>query len=359
MSRLDRYVARIVAGAFAGALAFFLFLSIVIDVLNNMTRYSDRAARLGWSGWELFVYLLDYYARLTPVLFTTVTPFVTVIAGMFVVARLQGANEIVPMLFVGRRTQRVLQPLLVCGLLAAAAMAACWQWVVPHVGASLAADESNWKHGDARQRHLVHETFGDTVQKLYVLEFDPRTDALRGVQMLQAGPLPGDAAVLRADRAVWDATRGDWRLEGGLLHRKHRSDPQAWLERPDVTPAVLMQQSREAVDPELLSYSDLAEMVALRPNRPDVRLALHRHVTYPLANLVLLLLALPMAVWFERQSRIERLLTAIGLCAAFMIFDLICQSLGQGGMLHPILAAWSPTVVFGALGIALFGSIKT
>ena len=104
---------------------------------------------------------------------------------------------------------------------------------------------------------------------------------------------------------------------------------------------------------------ELAELIQLRPNRKDVRLAFHRHITYPLANLLLLLLALPMAVRFERGSRIDRILIAIGLCGGFMLVDMICQSLGQRGDLHPIVAAWSPTILFGSLGIVLFGGIRT
>jgi lipopolysaccharide export LptBFGC system permease protein LptF len=42
-----------------------------------------------------------------------------------------------------------------------------------------------------------------------------------------------------------------------------------------------------------------------------------------------------------------------------MIFDLVCQSAGQRGMVHPVVAAWSPTIVFGSLGVVLFGSMKT
>jgi lipopolysaccharide export LptBFGC system permease protein LptF len=70
------------------------------------------------------------------------------------------------------------------------------------------------------------------------------------------------------------------------------------------------------------------------------------------------LLALPFAVFYERGSRIERVLLAIAVCGGYMLMDLVCQSLGQRG-LHPIVAAWSPTIVFGALGIVLFGSTKT
>ena len=359
MRRLDRYVGRIMLGAFLAALLFFLFVSILVDLLNNLPRYADRAAQEGLGGLTMAVYLGLYYLKLLPVLFTTVTPFASVIAGMFTVARLQHANEIVPMLFVGRSIRSILRPVLGLGAVAALMMAGCWQWVVPHVGAALATDEAFLREGNSPQKHLVHETHGDVTQYLYVREFDPVQNTLGGVWLLSQSGEPGDVSLTSAPAAVWDANSGDWRLTDGRFRRDRIEVPQAWLNRPDVTPAVLLQQSRDDVDPDTMSYTDLAELLAARPHRADVRLALHRHVTFPLANVLLLLLALPLAVRYERGGRIDRVLGAIGLCAGYVLVDMTCQQLGQRNLLHPIVAAWTPTIVFGSLGVVLFGSTRT
>jgi lipopolysaccharide export system permease protein len=359
MMLLDRYVGRIVAGAFGACLLFFLFLTILIDLLNSLPRYVDRAAEQGLGGLQLAGYLGLYYLKLLPVLFTTVTPFVTVIACMFSVARLQQANEVVAMLFVGRSIQRILAPLLLCGALAGMAMAVCWQWVVPQVGAAIAADETFLRRGTAVQSNLVHEVRGEVDQFLYVGEFDPVAKTMRSVCMLTESALALETLLTTAKAASWDPVQRDWRLEDGKAISREREVPQIWLQRPDVTPEILLQRSRDTIDPETLSYTDLFELVESRPNRADVRLALHRHFTYPIANLLLLLLALPLAVWYERGSRIERLLVAIALCAGYTMLDITCQHLGTRGLLHPVVAAWSPTIVFGALGVVLFGGTRT
>lgn len=359
MSLLDRYVWRIVLGAFGAAMLFFLFLMILSDLLNNLPRYADRAADQGLGGFDLALYLGFYYLKLLPLLFTSLTPFVTVIACMFAVARLQQANEVVAMLFVGRSIHRILQPMLLCGALAGVAMAACWEWVVPHVGASIASDETFLRAGSAVQKNLVYEVHGAAAQNLYVREYDPKSVTMRGVCMLTESALAAETTLTSAAGAVWDEARGDWRLEAGVLTSRERSTPHEWLERSDLTPAVLLQQGRDTVDPDAMSYTDLLQLIEARPNRASARLALHRHVTYPLANVLLLLLALPLAVWYERRSRIERVLIAIGLCGGYILLDIVCQRLGQRSLLHPIVAAWTPTIVFGSLGVVLFGSTKT
>jgi len=360
MSRLDRYVGRIVIGAFGAALLFFMFLTIVMDLLGNMPRYISRAELRGLSGLELTLELGGHYLMLLPVLFVTITPFVTVIACMFSVARIQNANEIVPMLFVGRPTQRILRPMLLCGLGAAFGMAACWQWVVPHVAPALAQSESALNQGSAIQKHLVDEWVKEgATWRLYAAEFDPPSRTMTGVSMLIEGVLLADNVLVLAERAVWDDGRGDWRLDQGWRETEKRRVQHSWLERDDLTPEVLLQRSRETIEADTQSYTELAATMASRPNRADVRLAFHRHITYPFANLILLLIALPLAVWFERGSRIERVLTAIALCGLYALLDLVCQSLGQRGHLHPVVAAWSPTIVFGSLGVVLYGGMKT
>lgn len=359
MTLLDRYVGRIVLGAFVTTLLFFVFLSTLMDLLNRLPDYVAEAEKGGLGGFDLAVYLGGHYLQFLPVVFTMVTPFATVIACMFAVARLQHANEVVPMLFVGRSIHRILRPMLMFAVCAALAMAACWQWVVPHVGADLAASKTFLKEGSAVQSKIVHELEGAENQYFYARKFDPLTRTLTDMCMLVEGTLAADVSLTSAPSATWDEDRRDWRLHEGRCEREREASPQQWLERPDLTPEVLLQQSRDAVDPDAMSYDDLAEMIALRPNRPALRMALHRHITYPLANVLLLLLALPLAIHFERGSRISRVMAAIGLCGAYLLVDLTCQRLGDRNLMHPIVAAWTPTIVFGALGIVMFQSTKT
>ncbi|MFK7741714.1 MAG: LptF/LptG family permease [Planctomycetota bacterium] len=359
MKRLDLYVGKIVLGAFLASMLFFLFLMVVVDVLTNLAGYAERAERAGIGGLELAGYLGLYYVKLLPVLVTMVTPFACVIAGMFAVARLHNANEIVPMLFVGRSIHRVLRPILFVGLLGAVLMAVSWQWIVPHVGADLATSRAFLRAGAKTQQYLVYESHGEKSQHLYVLEYDPAAKRMIGVRMLIQGVLRADATLITADVGNWDEELQDWRLDGGKIQTPRSRDRRAMLGRPDVTPALLVQQGREQIDPETLSYSDLLALLDARPNRVDARLALHRHMTYPLACLLLLLLALPLAIRYERGSRTDRLLAAIGLCAGYMLVDLACQRLGGREWLHPIVAAWTPTIVFGSLGVVLFGSTKS
>jgi hypothetical protein len=207
-----------------------------------------------------------------------VTPFAVVTAAMFTVARLQHANEVVPMLFVGRSIRRVLLPVLLLGAVAGVGMAACWEWVVPHVGSDIASAQARLKQGSDEQKALVHERDENGErQYFYAWKFLPRTRTIERVGLLVQGDLAADCQLLSADSAQWDEQRRDWRLVGGRCSRPGGGGnlaptidyaPREWLERPDLTPELLMQQSRDSIEPELLGYSELWQRAAEPPRHP-------------------------------------------------------------------------------------------
>ena len=86
----------------------------------------------------------------------------------------------------------------------------------------------------------------------------------------------------------------------------------------------------------------------------------HSRVASPLINFVLLFLGIPFVVGFERMSRniFLRVGISILICCAFFVLSYICMNLGNMGILHPVLAAWLPGVVFGCLGLFLFDGMR-
>lgn len=358
LGRIDRYVCRTVLEAYLGALVLMVFLSILVDMLMNMTRYLQIGEDYDISFIGVIGYLAEYYAVLMPFLFVTIAPFVTVIACMFAVSRLMSSNEIAPMIFTGRSLYRILHPVLLVAIASAALMAACWEEVIPRLAETKATQEYVLGgHDEAKdvllqspaneRRHLRCEGYYHNELRMEV------------VTLYDEGTLPGDVEITEADEAYWRPEQGDWELVGGVLRRGEDSQPQKWLRGEAFTPELLWRSGKESKETSELSYTDLLELQELRPNSRSYVLAFHHHVTFPLANLVLLLLALPFALHFERGSRIERVVFAIVICGGYLTVDLICQSLGQAGDVHPVVAAWIPTIFFTSLGIVFFSGIRT
>ena len=362
VAKLDRYVASAVLGAYFAALFFLVTMFIVFDLLFEMDTYIDVASDSGVGVLSLAMQLLEYQIVRLPFVYVTIAPFVTVIACMFALSRIMAANEVVPMLFTGRSMFRVLRPMIGVAVLSAFLMGFTWQWVIPSVAESYEQIGSGLTGREASLKRVTLRA-SDPRTELFIWNYKHREHNMEGVQKYDRGSRSGDAVLLRADSAHYNPELSDWELVNGKKiwfegDQKHTEDLDM-LGMEGLTPKRIMDSGKAQRQTTELSYTELGELMRLRPGRSDYVLALHAHFTFPLANLVLLFLAVPFAVNFERGRRIERVVFAILICAGYLVADLICQSLVYKSFIHPVLAAWTPTIVFGSLGIVVASSMRT
>lgn len=359
--RMDRYVLRGVAGSWAACLVFLAFLFMVFDLLLNMGRYVAAAQAQDIGFLELLAVWGRFHLVGLPWVFLTVAPFVTVVGSMFAVSRWMAANEMAPMIFTGRSTFRVLAPVLGGAVFVAATMGAVWEVVMPRVVQPMDALQRRLSAGkeDRPSRSVALYAPDDVDRVLIAEDYDHDRRRMEGVVQWNRGSNERDVVMVQADAARWDPARGDWRLERGLERSGDVARPRQWLEMPSVTPELVWRAGKEKRDVSMLSYSEILELMAVNPNRADLVVAFHYHFTYPLANLVLLLLTLPFAVSFESGGRLGRVLVAILACGAYLVVDLAAQNLGRLQYVHPVVAAWTPTILFGSLGAVLFSGMRT
>jgi LPS export ABC transporter permease LptF/LPS export ABC transporter permease LptG len=91
----------------------------------------------------------------------------------------------------------------------------------------------------------------------------------------------------------------------------------------------------------------------------SLSVALQRKYSEPFSTLVLALIGVPLALGFGRQSAITALCFAVLVGVAFWAAAGGFQQLGGYGLLPPPVAAWAPTVIFGATGIYLLSRART
>ena len=359
--RMDRYVAKAVLGAYAAALVFLIFMVIMIEMLMEMDQYVLAAQKHDMGVFQLAWLVCLYQAVSVPYLFVTIAPFVAVIAAMFAVSRLMGQNELAPMLFTGRSMFRILRPLLAVGLLSGLSMGLLWQTAVPYCAGlrhSMRARLSGGSGEISLTDGILRSPDNDDLI-LYCKRYYHGLQKMEGVILYDAGKDVDQASYVEATAATWSPEQEEWALTDGRCKQGDISEVRLWLGMPGLTPELLWQSGKKEREAGELSYSELLELIQAHPHSRAYVLALHQHITFPFANLVLLLLALPFAVYFERGGRVERVAMSIVICGSYLCADLTCQNLGQNFYLHPVVASWVPTILFGSLGVVVFGGIRT
>ena len=366
---LDRYVGRLFASAYVVALLLVVGLYLVVDLASNLDDYLRPTA----SGASPLPRVLRYYALHVPFLYLSVAPFVTLMAGLFTVARLQRSREVVAALSGGVSARRLLLPLFVGAGLIAVGMAGTREVVARSIGFERDALRYQLEEqSDAVVLEPVRlkDVEGEMIQLSTVVpgdELRPGAGGATRFESLDAIRLiDGVWYHFVAERGTWvgDADTGYWDVEGGWLDEvgqrgTSRQPLESLSGQLDFTPRDVVSAWKSRENALELSLAEARDLSRRDPDNVQYRTLMNYLVTFPLANLVLLLVGLPFLMQFERGRGTEGLVAGFLLCVFYFAADFVSLNLGMQGQIDPLLASWLPPLFFGSLGLVLFASIRT
>ena len=87
--------------------------------------------------------------------------------------------------------------------------------------------------------------------------------------------------------------------------------------------------------------------------------ALYRKLSFPMTTLIMTLIAVPFAVTVGRRGALYGVGAGITLAIIYWGAMSVSAALGTGGALTPLLAAWTPNILFGAAAVYLFFTVRT
>ncbi len=361
--RLDRYVGRLFLASYATALLLVVGLAVIFDVTSNLEYFEVWKDGTRASGW-----LIGYYYCLhTPFVFLAFAPYVTLTAGLFTVSRLIKNNEVIAALGSGVSAHRLLAPLLIGASVAAGGMFVLREYFTAALGDQREALRDyldNKRPEPVYENRWVRDQAGNYVR---FGEFRPMSGELGAPEMRDVlAVIRSKGAVERvtADRAVWTHRDGKdgWLLVNGeqvtvdVVATRRAVD---WLAGVDVPPEQIRLWIKGKDNALELSFSQVNALLARDPDSATYQTLLQYHLTFPLANLVLLLVALPFLIGRERGKSVEGVMLGLLCCVFYFSLEFVTRKLGIDGALSPLVASWLPVLVFGSLGFAFFDSMRS
>ena len=360
LGRLDRYVVAHFIGSYGTALFLVVGLYLVLDMANNAGQYlrsgDEGTAASGGN-------LLHYYLMQIPFLFLQVAPFVTLLAGLFTVNRLLKKNEVTAVLASGVSARRMLMPIFVIGCMLSLGMFMLRETLVETLADQ--RDRLSWKLTEGDQPRVysdvvVHDLLGSLVflEQFWPGDEEDSAPFAEGVVAIVAEA--DDYVRIDAERATWDGA--GWNLQNGqrqVLGNMAATEDVSTLLGFDLHPELALTNRRARAEPLELSFAEVERLVRREPDDTAFRTLWHYHLTFPLANLILLLVGLPMLFNYERGGGAERLVVGGILCIFYFAMDFVFRNLGINGGLSPLLAAWAPVLAFGSLGLVLFEGMRS
>ena len=371
--RLDRYVGGLFVSSYATAFLLVVGLFLILDMASHLDGYVER-----WpDGRRAPGFMIArFYLLQVPFLFLQVAPFVTLVAGLFTVSRLRRVNETVAALASGVSSWRLLAPVFLLGSACAVGM----------FGLRELASKAIADRRDVLRFVLEEQSFDPVYENLRIRdlngsvvlvdEFRPATPLppeagdvplppapeVRGLQAVLYSRTHWSDTEARSAQFVPRGSRMGWKLEDGQREEvagSQKSEAIEWLDGFEFSPALAITCWRARENPLELSFSEVRELARRDPDNVKFHTLLQYHLTFPLANLVLLLVGLPLLMRHDGGRAGIGLAASVVLCVSYFSADFVLRNMGLQGSLDPLLAAWLPILVFGSLGLVLYDSMQS
>ena len=324
--------------------------------------------------------ILKWLAYHVPGTLVQVMPMAAVTATVVPFGRLASEGAIIAFQAGGVPLGRLALPVLVLGALLAALSLWLSESVAPKTNEKVRVIW--WEEMHTKGRGLVrlkgmNIPLGGGLE-LYFEDYDRRTDEMVGIRLQKWQGK--EATIVFAERGTF--REDEVKLKGYELFRVDYGAIPA-LERAEgdevekavqrVFKGVLLPRSKDAVltlktgltrgeaiarfaDPLAADTYSLTKAYRLSKDptlpeaeRREAALIFHAKLALPLANLVLILASIPLAVRYAKTPGLSlglSVVVALGFYLSFLLF----RSLGGVGLLPPAVAVWTPV-----LGFALFG----
>ncbi|HEY3044129.1 MAG TPA: LPS export ABC transporter permease LptF [Vicinamibacterales bacterium] len=359
---------------------FFLGLFGLLGIFYIST-FMDLADKL-FRGSATTPMMLRYFIFQTPQYIYYIIPMSALVATLVTVGLMTKNSELVVMRACGISLYRAVAPLIVFAVVASAVLFTLQERVIAY--SNREADRLNrlirdWppaSFGALDRRWMVAEN-GDIYHYDF---FDPNRNEFRAFAVYHVDPARWDLrSMTRANRVALtrpagadsDATPGwtglgGWSrqfsetTQGNVTKTVVRYEPFSEQALPLESPSYFKTDEPDAA---LMTYGQLKEYVAqLRVGGYNVMpymVELQRKVAFPFVTVVMTLLAVPFAVSTGRRGALYGIGVGIVLAITYWLMLSVCAAIGAGGLLSPVLAAWTPNILFAAAAAYLILTVRT
>lgn len=359
MALLERYILREYLKIFLLALAALVITYLMIDFFEKIRRFIEYGASP--------LPVLTFFLLKLPKIIFEMTPLALLFATILVLGYFSKTNEITALKASGVNLLKVLTPLLGLGLAVG--------FVLLMANTSLIAMAN-------RESKMIKQTkIEKKPQTAYFrqsrvwLRLDSRTFfnvqliepsqlVMYGVSLYRLTPDFTLQEMLEAKELRYQ--NGEWILVNGV-QRTFSPDRTLHIEEFETRTLVLnrrpedfqqiMLREDEMTYGELQRYQERLSRDGFNARRYQVEMS--SRVALPFVSFIMVLVGIPSGLRGGPRAGVAK---GIGLCLVialvYWFFLSLSLSLGRGGVLHPLLAAWLPNLSFLAIGAYLLLQIR-
>lgn len=355
------YLFRKVLPLFVGALVFFAFVLMLVDLMMNLWGYISS----GVPGAKVARIMVLY----APKTVWYATPIAILFAVSYTLSDLYASNELVAIFASGISLARFTFPLLVFALALSVGLFLFDDRVVVPTFALKTAEQEAALNKDRNENNDRLVVIGDNGNVVYKAEFyDDAAEKLYTLLVVVRNADKSLGALIRADSAAWDKAAGRWALSGavqytpdgdGSLVAADGVDPEI-VGRMDEPPATFR---KNVVSVETVSSAD-AKVYIEHLQRAGLPFAealslYHKKFAFPFIVFIVVILSVGLSGKSRKNVMLISLASCIGASVLFYVTQMVTMLLAKFGYISPFMGAWFPVFLFVGISLVILRYART
>ncbi len=361
VTRIDLHIIRRLLVSyllFVGALIVFF---IVLHYVEYIDDFMDRGATMG----QVF---LVYYPSYIPEIIRLISPLALFLACLYLTGKLAQELQLAALQTSGVSLYRLLAPYVLVGIVITGFIFWFNGWVVPDTNRIVYNFEQQYLKDAPRRINIsrIHRQ-NQPRQIVTVGYYDAEDTTAHRISLQLFTEERRLVSRIDARQMTWLDSLQQWRVEepvirrfteSGLIERRQKGGS------TDTTLRLLPRDlARTTSDVATMDINQAADYVAsLRRTGADhlgrPLMAYFSKYTYPLANLILVLIAVPLAAVRRRGGMARRFGVGLGIAFLYLAIQKLIEPFGYTGLLPPIIASWLPHAAFAVVAAVLLWRVR-
>jgi lipopolysaccharide export system permease protein len=355
MNTFDRHIILRLLTTFVLLVGALIVFFIVLHYVEYVDDFMDRGATMR----QVF---LEYYPAYVPEIIKLTSPLALFLSAVYLTGRLAQSLQFMTLQTSGVSLYRLMVPYLLVGILVTGAMFWFNGWIVPRSNGIVLAFERLYLK-DSPQEIEVSDLHRQNRpgQILTVGYFDRNSATAHRISLQRFDEEHRLVARLDAPRMIWIDSLSLWRVTDGVTHRflPDGSETRREILQVDTLLQILPRDlARTERDVESMTIPAAAEYIADLErsgvaNVGRAQVGYFGKFAYPVANLVLVLIGVPLASIRRRGGQAVQLGLGLAVAFAYLATQKLTEPFGYAGQLSPLLTAWLPHAAFFVLAVVL------
>ena len=348
IKRMDWYIINKFIGTYFYSIILIISISIVIDVNENLAKFTTNHA-------PLRAIVFDYYTNFVPYFANLFSPLFVFIAVIFFTSKLAGNSEIISMLACGMSFKRLLRPYLISAAFIAALNFYLGAYIIPK-GTVVRHDfESLYKNNKKNTSASNIQLMVDKGVVAYISQYDDirktgygfalyKFENKKMVSQMNANVIQYDT--ISDSRYHWKARNYKIRTLKGMREQITSGMEIDTLIKMEPMDLVFSKGQQETfTSPELLRYISKQQKRG-SSNVVQYEVEFHKRIATSFASFILTIIGVSLSSRKRKGGMGMYLGIGLALSFTYILLQTVSATFAINADTPPMLAAWIPNILY-------------